>query len=88
MTIIDKDSLAQLLFEANSLLGDILAASYECDLDELSLLVLEFSQKVCRAIREIAKVRNFEARNLCKAAAKTVHFAKLWMEHTFCLQEG
>ena len=63
------------------------AASYECDLDELSLLVLEFSQKVCRAIREIGKVKNLEARNLCKAAAKTVHYAKLWMEHTFCLQE-
>ena len=86
MSIIDQDGLLHLLYAANKTIGDILYASYDCDLDALSLLILDFSQKVSKAVREVAKVWNNEARDLCRAAAKTVHYAKLWMEHTFCLE--
>ena len=86
LTIIDNDGLLQLFSDANKIIGDILHASHDCGLDELSLLALEFAQKVSKAVREVAKKWNFQARDLCRAAAKTVHYARVWMEHTFCLE--
>lgn len=70
-------------------ISEILKAGYSCDLEDLGLKTKQFTDIVIVIIDELNSVSdyNVSAKRLCRAASTIIVNVKIWVPHTFSIQQ-
>ena len=70
-------------------ISEILKAGYSCDLEDLGLKTKQFTEIATIIIDELNSVSDYNtsAKRLCRSASKIIMNIKIWMPHTFSIQQ-